>query len=302
MKKIFLALITLSLFGITYGQNQAGTLLWKVTKPNNDKTSYLFGTFHQVNPDFLDSLNVVTDVLLKSEMLFVEAYHKEDSTNTSKIPNQNYSYFGEWDKERWKSISTENQFNVFEKFSKSGWVNEKMFSLSPLILIFILQDMYFQGICDTLNRTSYEKMDDRIISLGIQKRINIRGLDDDQLLDIKKSSEKDIALSEKNTVKSLEIYANHILNKDTDNPIAKFLYDYKRQELDYSLNKRIKGLNHLLKGRNDKWMKILLEQLDAKNCFVAVGIRHLFYKDGLIEQLRKQGYIVEPIKPLISKI
>lgn len=30
------------------------------------------------------------------------------------------------------------------------------------------------------------------------------------------------------------------------------------------------------------------------NCFVAVGFKHLFYKQGLIQLLRNSGYTVTP--------
>lgn len=280
-----------------YAQNNPKTLLWKVTQKGNSHVSYLFGTFHQVNPDFFDSLSIANDCLKKSKILFVESYIPEKKTDSVETTSKNDSVkFEIWDKERWKSNLTNKQFDAFEKFAKSEWVDENVYGVDPVQLMFILQYMYYQGVCDTLNRTSYESMDTRITNIGIANKLRVIGLDENQLKEIKISSEKDKALSLKNTIIADATYVSYLLEKSTDNPIAKFLFDYRNKNLNYSLNKKMKLLNSLLNERNNKWMKKILNQFDTNSCFVAVGIRHLFYKDGLIQQLRKQGYKVEPVE------
>ncbi len=293
MRKITLILFLFG-FVLNYGhcQNNPKTLLWKVTKANSNKISYLFGTFHQVNPDFFDSLAIATNYLKRSEILFVESYNSETAIDSNKITSE----FNSWNKDKWKSKLKPSQFDIFEKFIKSEWGNEKIYSMPPIQLMFILQYIYFQGVCDTINRKSYEPMDDRITSIALSNKLIVVGLDENQLLDIKKSSEQDKALSLKNTIHINEQYMKYILEKNINNSTAKFLFDYKKFNLNYSLNKRSKALKVLLNDRNNKWMKKISNQFKMKNCFVAIGIRHLFYKTGLIQQLRQQGYKVEPIE------
>lgn len=48
--------------------------------------------------------------------------------------------------------------------------------------------------------------------------------------------------------------------------------------------------------RNLKWMQELPSMLKGQSCFVAVGCLHLVGKTGLILQLRKAGYSVEPVQ------
>ena len=43
-------------------------------------------------------------------------------------------------------------------------------------------------------------------------------------------------------------------------------------------------------------MKQLPSLLETNNCFIAVGLGHLYYDFGLLEQLKKLGYIVEEVK------
>lgn len=296
IKKTVLILLCFFSYSV-YAQNNPKILLWKVTKKGNSHVSYLFGTFHQVNPDFFDSLPIANDCLKKRGILFVESYIPPKKSDTLKaISESNSVKFEIWNKQRWKSNLTNKQFDTFEKFAKSEWGDEKVYDTDPAELMFILINMYFQGVCDTRNRTSYESMDTRITNIGLSNKLTVVGLDENQLQEIKISSEKDKTLSLKNTIETDVTYVGYILKKNTNNPIAKCLFDYRNKDLDYSLNKKMKLLNSLLNGRNNKWMKNLSVQFEISNYFVAVGIRHLFYKDGLIQQLRKQGYKVEPVK------
>jgi len=52
----------------------------------------------------------------------------------------------------------------------------------------------------------------------------------------------------------------------------------------------------LLKNRNDAWMPQIYKLIQEKPVFIAVGALHLVGKDGLIYQLRKKGYKVNPLK------
>ena len=79
------------------------------------------------------------------------------------------------------------------------------------------------------------------------------------------------------------------------NKYALFTIDYKFEETCNFL----KGSNlndALVKKRNDDWIQRLPKLLENNNCFIAVGLGHLYNKCGLIERLKGLGYIVEPVK------
>lgn len=57
----------------------------------------------------------------------------------------------------------------------------------------------------------------------------------------------------------------------------------------------------LLKRRNMNWMNKIPQLIKAQPTFIAVGVRHLPGKDGLIALLREKGYQVEPIGPSGNK-
>lgn len=54
--------------------------------------------------------------------------------------------------------------------------------------------------------------------------------------------------------------------------------------------------NILLRKRNMAWLPAIKENMAAQPTMIAVGCRHLLGSDGLIAILRKEGYMVEPVK------
>lgn len=57
-----------------------------------------------------------------------------------------------------------------------------------------------------------------------------------------------------------------------------------------------KFMEKLLNERNANWIKELPALMNDASCFIAVGALHLAGPQGLVEQLRKLGYTVEPIR------
>ena len=60
-----------------YGQN---TILWEVTNTENNKTSYIVGTFHQFGNSFVDSIPQIKQALLNSELAVFESIDEIEGT------------------------------------------------------------------------------------------------------------------------------------------------------------------------------------------------------------------------------
>jgi uncharacterized protein YbaP (TraB family) len=85
---------------------------------------------------------------------------------------------------------------------------------------------------------------------------------------------------------------------DNDLSDCRFITVYKNLDMDYELDTLLNEKSPallLLINRNNRWTEILDAAFSSGNCFVAVGFRHLFYKQGLIQKLRELGYSVTPI-------
>jgi len=129
-----LAWVLLS-FQLAFSQNKPHTLLWEISKKGLSHKSYLFGTFHEVNPDFFDSIKVANDYLKKSKVLLVEAYeatHPNDLKGEKAKP-QIYT----WNKAKWDSLLNATQKEKFAAYATSRYGDEEIYRSSPQLLTFL---------------------------------------------------------------------------------------------------------------------------------------------------------------------
>ena len=287
--KILVSIVLMAAGVVVKSQNNPHTILWQVSRPGVKYMSYLFGTFHQVNPNFFDSLTNTNRKLLTATTLFVEDYKKgQEIIDTAALKQSIMT----WNKKKWQEILDTAQLKIFADYA-TNYTDTAMFSVSPEVLMIVMQYAYFQGVCDIVARKSYQAMDTHITDLALGRKMAVEGLDKDQLQDLKNSKKGDSNMSTNNILSYCIKTMKLIMGNDCSDCVL--LNDYKKLKLNYSLDKKMKGLEILLDNRNKKWMKILPAAFNNKSCFVAVGFRHLFYTTGLIQSLRRQGYTVTPI-------
>lgn len=91
-------------------------------------------------------------------------------------------------------------------------------------------------------------------------------------------------------------------SEKTDERYCTLPNQYTNLKFDLMLGKNCdKNENTLLanpkfiKDRNDKWVTKLSTLLNTNNCFISVGLGHLCFDCGLINQLKSHGYNIEPV-------
>lgn len=280
-------IILLFLGQFSFAQNKPKTILWEVSKNGITYKSYLFGTFHEVGPLFFDSLLNTNKKLAQTDVMYVEQKDAE-SNDTSGL----YELYS-WDIEKWSKLLNAVQIKIFDSFIKKS-TDPTLYKSPPFVLNLKLLRIYAQNFCDTTYRASNELMDTHIESIGAKRKMQIYSLDENQINIFQKASgERDFA-----EIKELADNAVSLMDKmlNDDASACKVIEDYKNFNLDYQLNLSVKKSNRtMLTDRNNKWIAILDNVFKKHKCFVAVGFRHLFYKEGLIQQLRNKGYSVKPI-------
>jgi len=284
MLKRITGLVVICLFTLPMvAQDKPGTLLWKVTFPGNHQESYVFGTFHEVSPAFFDSLGNVLDKLRQSDVLYVERTQSDATTGTDAAALLTRNKAG------WHSLLDTGEQRIFEAFVTKA-EDTSYYRYSPLVLTLVLFRMYSQQFCDTTERVSNELMDTHIEQLAILQKIKSLSLDDDQvkILAGNKPSSGD------KTYVAASIHLMDLMLKE-DLSGCNEVADYKNMQLDYAFSQSPKTDTSILLERNNKWIAILRQAFLKKNCFVAVGFRHLFYKDGIISQLKQLGFNVTPV-------
>lgn len=283
--------ITILLFfifsNLFFSQN---TIIWKITNLKNDKTSYLIGTFHQYGEKFVNKYPKIEEYLSKSDLTFFEGLEADTLAtykiiNSRKTDNEIAKYF------------TQNQIEKLENYTKKSGLN--LYKTTPIELLFKLQQKYTRMICKTVEKNEKnDHFDDFLTTLSDKHNIKKIGFETlEQQIVLLNEQYKDYTWKNqnKNILYYLESITSGNSNKRDNENLCGFAEKYKNLDLDYQFNKS-SDLKILVVDRNNDWINKLLPQLEQKNVFIAVGYFHLMYKEGLINQLRQRGFIVEPEK------
>lgn len=288
MKKIIFVSAFFFFATLLYGQNTFKTLLWKITSPESKHISFLFGTFHEVSPSFFDSLTNVVVKLQQSDMLFVE-----ESISVSKTQNTTNQPL--WTVEKWNNILTNEQKQIFTEFVKKA-EDTSYYTLNPLLLSITTSRLYLTNFCNSDNPFT-ELMDHHIEKIALTNRKKVYSLDINQGTLLKNEAQK-FSLFQDSLYASYSIHSMQSMLKE-DLSDCEMLNDYKKFDINYELDSDLSQNSNkfpLLIERNRKWTMMLHESLSTNNCFIAVGFRHLCYKQGLIQQLRSLGYTVTAVQ------
>lgn len=272
---------------LLYAQNTPKTLLWKITKAGNNHASFLFGTFHEVSPTFFDSLPEVVSTLKQADILLVEESISESNISTS-------TQQPKWSLEKWNAVLTIEQKQTFNQFVKKA-EDTSYYNLNPLLLSLTTSRLYLTNFCQS-EKPFTQLMDHHIEKMAKNFNKRVYSLDINQQILLENAAEK-------LTPKQDSLYTSYSMRSmqcmlDEDFSDCRIMHEYKNFDINYKLDSNLTespSLSLLLSERNMKWATKLDELLSIKSCFVAVGFRHLMYKEGIIKQLRNLGYKVSPV-------
>ncbi|MCK0192503.1 TraB/GumN family protein [Arenibacter sp. F20364] len=262
------------------------TVLFKITDANSSKTSYLFGTHHAFGKLFFDSLTVANKALSSSDILIREnldipGHTAEEIINNRKEVLNWHRYLNQRDLTFLKNL-----------FSKSPTDFNKM---SPAEMYVFLNRHFKQQVC--LNKSAVDtslSLDDYISFKAHEQNIELYGLEtiESQIELINKDVE---GMPRRTHKRRLSNIIDKIRNENA-NECGETDW-YSQMEIDFRLNEPCTN-TLVLTDRNNTWIKTIRDLLKKKNCFIAVGLSHLMYQCGLINQLQGIGYSVTPINLL----
>jgi len=277
----------LGLFQAGRAQNPH-TLLWQVSGKGLSKPSYLFGTMHVLCADDAHLSDSLKAVIAKCDEVYFEINLSDMSgmMNSLKFMRMNDS------KKLSDLLSPKDYEKVKEYFAKNSPVLPfgMLERFKPLLVSSLIEE---QGLgCKTTD--GMELMIMKELRAGDGKPV--KGL---ETLEFQAGLFDSIPYEQQakdlvNYIDSTEEYKKMTLE------LAQV---YRSQDLDKIDELSKKGdpgmsgyMDLLLYGRNRKWVKNLGGLFPEKSLLVAVGAAHLPGDGGVIDLLRKQGYIVTPIK------
>ncbi len=269
--------------------NTNNTVLWKVTGNGLTKPSYVLGTMHlmcandavlsQGLKNVLDSVN---DIYFELDMddiaMLMGAFTQMNMRGDTSL----------------KTLFTSEEYtkvkNYFSK-SKSMIPFAMLEKMQPLLASSTLaeEQMECEGGASgvELQIMEYNKKN---------KKLAISGLEtiQDQLAVFGKISYKEQAQM---LLKAIDSAAT------TQNATTQLVAAYKSQNLDTIENLMVKSepelekyMDDLLVNRNKNWIQQFKKIFHQKSIIAAVGAGHLVGKMGVLNLLRKEGYIVTAVK------
>lgn len=265
-------------------------LLWKVSGKGIQKPSYLFGTYHLMTDQYSSKVKGLKKAFKKADAVVGEILI------SAELSNQLMPYMvlpaGSLDsllgKERYDSLD--------EALKSRTGLSAAMFKKlkpSAVYLLFTTTELKKSGILD---EEKGSPMDVYFQEEGRKRKKEVLGLE------------------------SAEQQANILFGSSSLERQADMLMDYVRKGSGNSAeqNKKMKACytaqnlnclagmmnsseysenetSELLDKRNNAWVPQLEDWMKKKSLFVAVGALHLTGETGMIQQLRRQGYTVEPV-------
>jgi len=271
-------------FIINYQSYAQKTILWKVYDTINNKESILLGTNHILGNSFVDNIPDIKNYLLKSEVAIFETI--EDNTiSNKKIMKKRKASYG------LKKLLHKKDISYIQSICEFN-----IYKYKPIELIRLLNQKLITKNCNVISENdSWDSLDDYLIHLARKNKITVKGLDKNMNVLYNEILEKDYAAYNWHySKKYIEYYLNQLYMQKPNLKICKEIIKYMNFDLKYGLNKECEN-DIAVKHRNANWMKELPNLLSRKNCFIAVGLMHLYNDCGLIMQLFEKGFIVEPI-------
>jgi hypothetical protein len=268
---IIFFLINLNVF------SQENSVFWKIEK--DSVISYILGTDHLFNKLFVEKDKIIMSALKSSKLVFTENIKPADSIVNSRDANTFI-----------EKLSKNEKGKLIEIVDKK--VNVKNLTIRELLLT---TDKYWSIFSCFSEKERKEKllMDDYIKKFSKENKINLEGLED--IAETLKFVEKEYLsnVDDEKLIVLLKYKLNGFSKNLAHNNCE--IHELYRRKL-YKFNFNDIGDTNLLDSRNQKWLVKIVNQLDNRNkVFIAVGIAHLDYKNGLIEQLKLKGYKVTPI-------
>ena len=198
----------------------------------------------------------------------------------------------------YKNVLKKSDLEYLNNLS-SDW-NVPLSKVNPIELLIKLQDTATETLCGTVKpKDKWNHFDQYLIHLATTHSIPLYGLEKDKAPQIELINRlSKTKMTWDDVKKPIHKTLMDIKRQRHSKRYCQSAWDYMNMQFDYQFNETC---NTEFKTRNGNWIPQLEKILPEKNCFIAVGLLHLYGECGLIVQLRKRGYIVEPVELKVQK-
>ena len=319
---LFINIVLISVVFCGSGVKEKNGLLWKISGNGLAEPSYLFGTAHG-GPFLsatllLDSIPHLYDALASSKQFVGEKniFNQANFDKSRLLMDADSSYALLLNKEDLALLDT---LSVKYLHNTSDKMRLKPFYLFGIIIgkrtIEKGREIGYKKLktkkyVTDADLDEYDSISEESMDLFLQKKAHSKGYSIVGLDDIIGFRSKDTVPLTKQVeqlmygLKNMDKFIDGFFNDPSTIAFKSAYYSQNLDEIEKiaaafhtdSTNIIDITVNGLLYDRNLKWMDHIPQLISEKPSFIAVGVRHLPGKDGLIDLLRRKGYTVESVK------
>lgn len=269
---------------------QENSLLWKITSPDGNNTSYLFGTYHILGSDYLNDHKKVQAAYQASQSVVVET--EIDSSQMMAVAMKGMML----GKSLKKMMDSADYALIKRELEPSlGMDLAQLDQFKPIFVSIMYSMALAQKFTPEEMTYGGLPIDQYFASNGHKMKKEITSLETPM-------EQAEILFNSQNLDEQIEDLVE--LAKDKDEVIAMtkmVIQSYMKEDLKtmfeeaHKMEEATGDLEVLLDDRNDRWIGILNPILMKGEAFIAVGALHLPGENGLLELLKKEGYTLSPV-------
>ena len=279
------------IFTVFIAVNAQGQLLWKISGNGLNESSYLFGTHHLIDKELIPQFDSIMAVCGQSDAVVGEMDLK--TPGMQKKMMQGAIMKGK----KMKDLVSASDYQLLDTEFKSvmGVGMSVLGSFKPMMLMSMHQlVLYLKSTGSKKQPTAVDDLFQKQARAAKKKVIGLETLE----------TQMNILFNNISLERQAEILLFEVRDKEQMLTELKQLNDVyisgdleKMKELDVDdESMRPEERKMLVDDRNLNWIKQLPALFKEQSCFVAVGCLHLVGDNGLINQLRLNGYTVEPVR------
>lgn len=291
-KAITTVLPFLLLIHTSFSQNRPKTILWEISKKGLGHKSYLLGTNHSFNYTWIDSFTLIKEKLVDARTIVTELpIQNRADINKSKVDTNHLPF---------DKLFSPEEYNLVDNYLKRKGLSTLDEAPNNFYSVLGLFHATYGRLMQPGEKANTDAIDVYIERIGKEKNAIVY-LDSGA----NKPKTDSVPILNEGFLASLIVWAiNNETNTDVittlSNTVKPSLDEFRELTVDYKLNERTPNTNEqtireLLLKRNAFWITKLPHLLKGNSCFIAVGLQHLKYKEGIISQLRAMGFTVNPV-------
>ena len=259
------------------------SLLWKIEKEGH-QTSYIFGTMHMIDEEYFNITPHLNQTIQSSDQIIMEIGGQPnplEALSLMTLKNETINDYFTKDELTELVQFMDVQLGISPQQFQMTYTKMKPF----LILQSITQAFFSKNV---------KSYDLSIMQLGQENEIPLIGFEtmeqqlgffdlipNKAIAKMIMTSVKDFEKEKKGAEKLMKLYAKE--------QVDKFIPLMKDQSPEFMEFEDV-----FLTNRNTAWIPTILKETKEKKCFIAVGAAHLFDENGIINLLKKEGFILTP--------